>query len=199
MIKTQNAHITLSRIRGYFCRKGKTENIENNLFKILINNSTKKVPFKWIPGFSTFSNLTTYINLKKIVKGRKKKKTIYKIKPRIKRDNSQKNYIHIAPSVTKCTKTSKNFTLRLEKELKGLKKTVLKRSTDLTKSEPVFFEKRDFLHKIAYTVIPKKKWKKKVKIKKKRTKSILKKLKKFKIKYKKFKYFKKLFNYKFST
>jgi hypothetical protein len=47
--------------------------------------------------------------------------------------------------------------LRLEKELKGLEKTVLKRSTDLTKSEPVFFEKRDFLHKIAYTVIPKKK------------------------------------------
>ena len=34
MIKTQNAHITLSRIRGYFCRKGKTENLENNLSKI---------------------------------------------------------------------------------------------------------------------------------------------------------------------
>ena len=199
MIKAQNAHRTLSRIRGYFCRKGKTENIENNLFKILINNSTKKVPFKWIPGFSTFSNLTNYINLKKIVKGHiKKKKTIYKIKPRIKRDNSQKSYMHIAPSVTKSTKTSKNFTFRLEKELKLLQKTVLKRSTDLTKSEPVFFEKRDFLHKIAYTVIPKK-WKKKVKKKKKRTKFVLKKLKILKKKYKKFIYFKKIFDHKFLT
>lgn len=194
MNKVQEAHITLSRIIGYFCRKGKIENIESKLSKIFINNSKKKESFKWIPGFSTFSNLTIYINLKKITKGfKKKKKVIYKIKPRIKRDNSQKSYLLIAPSVTKPSKTAKNFTLRLEKEFKTLQKTVYKRSTDLTKSEPVFFEKRYFLHKIAYTVLPKK-WKKKAKKKKKRIKYIVNKLKVFRKKYKKFIFFKKNYN-----
>ena len=192
MNKIQDAHRTLSRIRGYFCRKGNLESIENKLSKIFISNSQKKLPFKWSPGFISFSKLTNYRNLKKIVKGRaKKKKVIYKIKPRIKRDNSQKSYRLIAPSITKASKTSKTFTLRLEKELKGLQKTIFKRSTDLTKAEPVFFEKRDFLHKIAYNVVPKK-WKKKVKKKKKRTKFILKKRKIFKKKYKKYILFKKL-------
>jgi hypothetical protein len=46
MNKVQEAHITLSRIIGYFCRKGKIENIESNLFKIFINNSKKKESFK---------------------------------------------------------------------------------------------------------------------------------------------------------
>ena len=47
MIKTQNAHITLSRIRGYFCRKGKTENLENNLSKIFINNLDKTAKIRF--------------------------------------------------------------------------------------------------------------------------------------------------------
>ena len=78
-------------------------------------------------------------------------------------------------------------------EFKTLQKTVYKRSTDLTKSEPVFFEKRYFLHKIAYTVLPKK-WKKKAKKKKKRIKYIVNKLKVFRKKYKKFIFFKKIYN-----
>ena len=79
MNKSHDAHRRLNRIRGYFYRKGKTENRENTLFKIFINNSKAKIPFKWIPGFLSFSKLTVYINLKKIIKGYStKKKIIYK-------------------------------------------------------------------------------------------------------------------------
>jgi len=187
MNKSHDAHRRLNRIRGYFYRKGKTENRENTLFKIFINNSKAKIPFKWIPGFLSFSKLTVYINLKKIIKGYStKKKIIYKIKPRLGRDSSQKSYLLLAPTVTKGSKIAKRFKGRLEKEFKGLRKTVFKRSTDLSKNEPVFFEKRDFLHKMAYSVLPKYRWiKKKKKIKKKKRK-FRSKRKTFKKIYKKF-------------
>jgi len=77
MNKSHDAHRRLNRIRGYFYRKGKTENRENTLFKIFINNSKAKIPFKWIPGFLSFSKLTVYINLKKIIKGYSTKKKDY--------------------------------------------------------------------------------------------------------------------------
>ena len=100
--------------------------------------------------------MTSHIYLKKIISRRRKNKNvIYKIKPRNGRDNRQKIFINFVPFVTKPTKNSKFFVARLEKELKNMQKTVLKRSPDLVKYEPIFSEKRDFIHKIAKKVRPK--------------------------------------------
>ena len=63
--------------------------------------------------------------------------------------------MNFAPFVTKKAKNAKYFIPRLEKELKGLQKTVLKRSSDLSKYEPIFCEKRDFIHKRAKKIRPK--------------------------------------------
>ena len=167
-----DAHVTLNRRLGYFCRKGKIEGTEKHIYKIFFTNAKLKNSPKWKPGLNAFSKLTSYIHLKKITSRRRKNINVtYKIKPRIGRDNMQKMFRNFSPFVTKSTKNAKYFRPRLEKELKTLQKTVLKRSLDLSKYEPMFCEKRDFIHKMAKKVMPKA-WKKKV-LKKKKDKAKL--------------------------
>lgn len=169
MVTIKKAHITLNRILGYFCRKGNIEGTEKVISKIFLTNAKTNNNQKWIPGLNVFSKITSHIYLKKIISRRRKNKSvIYKIKPRNGRDNIQKIYINFVPFVTKSTKGAKYFAPRIEKELKNRQKTILKRSPDLAKYEPMFSEKRDFIHKIAKKVRPKS-WKKKVKKTKKQT------------------------------